>query len=708
MDIGRNDPCLCGSGKKYKKCCMKKAEVIDIKQVKLERFLEQKHILVTGLIDFLHDFVPFHEMNDLKKQFRERLGQHDENNMGLFYYWLIFFNRFGNGMRGIEWFISERQYKNQDELNLAKKWTSFVPRLIQAVEPQDTGAVVEDLFTGERLHLLKSDIFTSAKPWEGCFAMLEEFGDGFMINGVTMLEGPGVILNAKEKIQSIMADQKFTYTQTVFEFFPEIFSVFLSTEMRKMERIHEKTLVHSVATFKILNKAEICDFIFSSEQFHISEWKNEDGQGDFTGNWYSYEDNAAPGKVYLAEVFGLVEVKGDHLVFTGQEEELDNFYEVISPVKNLLSLVKKEDENIPVYQNIKIKSVILHFEGDMPESFGPIAQEQFLMDTDEPMPIFNDLSIKEMLLKNRVKEVEFLLREREYHSFKLLLEHNKSKSLVTSDYNTVRRKLGLPLSPFVTGGENRQSSIKNIPYPFQRPQLIIETDIPIYEALGFTSETARQFYGKDIFSFYKKSTDGKSAATRAKYEKGLEILVRFFEGNDADSWFSLKREDWEELLSYFYFAECLETSDNHAKSFISVLKSLTKWIDKKYGTSHFNDLSQLLTQLENQIYLSVYLLDTLVPYHLRKYANYIFHHEVENRRGTVGVYEVMDVRSSSIKVKDIKGRGDKMYSIMLSDETLEFIEPGVMIAGSIIKGNINAWEFETVERVFPGVARRYL
>ena len=23
LDIGRNDPCVCGSGRKYKKCCMK-------------------------------------------------------------------------------------------------------------------------------------------------------------------------------------------------------------------------------------------------------------------------------------------------------------------------------------------------------------------------------------------------------------------------------------------------------------------------------------------------------------------------------------------------------------------------------------------------------------------------------------------------------------------------------------------------------------
>jgi len=27
MKIGRNDPCPCGSGKKYKKCCLKKDEL---------------------------------------------------------------------------------------------------------------------------------------------------------------------------------------------------------------------------------------------------------------------------------------------------------------------------------------------------------------------------------------------------------------------------------------------------------------------------------------------------------------------------------------------------------------------------------------------------------------------------------------------------------------------------------------------------------
>lgn len=47
--IGRNDPCPCGSGKKYKKCCLSKDEVVRAKELvsvsemsdtELDRFLD--------------------------------------------------------------------------------------------------------------------------------------------------------------------------------------------------------------------------------------------------------------------------------------------------------------------------------------------------------------------------------------------------------------------------------------------------------------------------------------------------------------------------------------------------------------------------------------------------------------------------------------------------------------------------------------------
>ena len=34
--IGRNDPCVCGSGKKYKKCCLAREEGVELEHVHSE------------------------------------------------------------------------------------------------------------------------------------------------------------------------------------------------------------------------------------------------------------------------------------------------------------------------------------------------------------------------------------------------------------------------------------------------------------------------------------------------------------------------------------------------------------------------------------------------------------------------------------------------------------------------------------------------
>ncbi|MDD3777595.1 MAG: SEC-C domain-containing protein [Actinomycetota bacterium] len=41
--IGRNEPCPCGSGKKYKNCCLKKSEAVDILNYKYDRYLSARN-----------------------------------------------------------------------------------------------------------------------------------------------------------------------------------------------------------------------------------------------------------------------------------------------------------------------------------------------------------------------------------------------------------------------------------------------------------------------------------------------------------------------------------------------------------------------------------------------------------------------------------------------------------------------------------------
>lgn len=49
--ISRNDPCPCGSGKKYKKCCFLKIDKAEIKDLEYTRFLDKRMSTKDKLIE---------------------------------------------------------------------------------------------------------------------------------------------------------------------------------------------------------------------------------------------------------------------------------------------------------------------------------------------------------------------------------------------------------------------------------------------------------------------------------------------------------------------------------------------------------------------------------------------------------------------------------------------------------------------------------
>lgn len=479
MNIGRNDPCYCGSGKKYKKCCMKKSRVVELGKAKEEEFSKQKHLLVMDIIDFVYKRIDFQEMDSLKAEFRKRitLSQQHPMYVGLFHFWLIFFRRFKNGRRGIEWFAMEGRSGNASEAKLASKWTKLKPALFQVVEPHPKGAMVEDLFTGERVLLIKSESFSTAIPWAGSFALLEEFDVGYMINGVTVYEGPDCLLEVKKKIEQLMEAKQLSYSEVVLDYFPEIFSVLLGRE--RSETVEGKTGVYTKITYEISDKSKFLHYFFVHENIHIQEWENEDGYADLTGEWYRYEDSEAPGKLYMAKAYGRLEVEGNLFSFSGLENGLRLFHDWLSPVKYILSEVRKEEEPFQNYGKVELNSFIFHVEEGVDQCFGMIAFEQLLI--QEPIKMLDHLTVEELIADGRSGDAEWWLKAREYHFWNLIEEGSP-----TADYNSVRRQLGLSLSPFVTGGEKRKSCIVKVAYPFARPRYLSEQDIPVYRDLGFT------------------------------------------------------------------------------------------------------------------------------------------------------------------------------------------------------------------------------
>ena len=150
MGNDRNQPCTCGSGKKYKKCCMGKNSVIDLHKVKEERFYEKKDILVSMITDFIRG-----KLNpSAEKRMQQIFDYRTENTISeniwpmMYHFFTLFIHRFENGLRGVEWFYKEKEASLDTNIgSMAKTWTSLQFRLVQVVDIAEDKLLFEDVIT---------------------------------------------------------------------------------------------------------------------------------------------------------------------------------------------------------------------------------------------------------------------------------------------------------------------------------------------------------------------------------------------------------------------------------------------------------------------------------------------------------------------------------------------------------------------------------
>lgn len=92
-DVGRNAPCPCGSGKKYKRCCLRKQAEADAGL----RETKGRELAIALLHDFMERFVPPTELDEAAGQFWSRRpeaflksGMHQSGSLDAFNGWLWF------------------------------------------------------------------------------------------------------------------------------------------------------------------------------------------------------------------------------------------------------------------------------------------------------------------------------------------------------------------------------------------------------------------------------------------------------------------------------------------------------------------------------------------------------------------------------------------------------------------------------------------
>ncbi|THE13448.1 hypothetical protein E1I69_07485 [Bacillus timonensis] len=598
MTVGRNDPCPCGSGKKYKKCCMKKNNVVQLREFKVEQFYQQKLSLVNLLSDFIYENVSGNLYYRLKSEFKDRAKLKSDKDLGgLFDFWLYFFYRYENGMRGIEWFLTEKgQRLSGEELVMAKRWDELRPRLVQAIDKTDSQVVFLDFFTKEKfLVSAYHENIQFLTPWYSTLALLELFEDEFYFNGVRTLASPNGFHKATILVQSLMKQTGLDHEQIFIEYYPELL---VALRDERDEDLGEKELVQYTYKFLLNDKVVGENFLYNEECLMIDTWEDSNKKLVWLDNIQIYKDSELEGNLHIGEVLASMELKNKSLTFVSTNLSIVNqFLKKLQKARGAFQLVDDQEERITLPLNAEVQQLSLSFEKGVPEYFAIIAQNKWNLQVDEPIPMFDNLSLRQLVEKGKEDLAEVWLKQSEYASY-LLVYQQYGNVEITADFNTVRRELGLEFSPFVTGGKQRHSKLLPVLNEEQRKTVILEQDIPIYENLGFTPKTIDNFYTKDLINFYKEKTDGMSEGTKRKYQNSLYDIREVLERSKVKNWDECNFSFWQEFLSNGIYKINDRVSKTKLQDMASTIKALTKWLEKEKKFQHAKQMATLGRETE--------------------------------------------------------------------------------------------------------------
>ena len=681
---------------------MKKTQVIEIGQVRTEQFFRHKFQLVERLNTEILSSYSFGEYQTLKKQFDRRVKE--PTSESFLDHWLLFYYQDEKGKRGIERYNELFGKRDEQVLReLATGWERLVPRLIQQVDYDERGVVVEDLFTKERFHMPYCETMKEWVPWAGTFCLLEEFENGYYINGIAVSVGPTDVKQAFDLLNNHLKEIESTYDQAARELYPEMLGALLSK--RKVEE-ETREIIHTELHYDVQNMVDVLEQCRKDDHFRINEWNGSHGQGQFFKKMYRYEDNAAKGPIHLAEEEGHVEIENGKLTYISLYAEGVAAFKQLMNGMSGVELHEDKTTTIDMPAGIQTMMYSVHLPEGVPSEFAMVAQSGLLLeDLDQPLPLFENQSPEEMMVLGKMDELEQWIREQEFGSY-MIMKKESGEVKVTADFNTVRRRLGLKLSPFVTLGEKRQSMIMDV---MNTASALTKEDLLLVEEIGIPLHEAGDFYSRDVIEFFREKAVGKSANTYYKYRIGLQTMSYFFNRKTVSSWSELTEKDWLELIAYDYLAFNLDASDNQVKGFFTTVKGFTTWIDKQYGTGHAPFVRKLVKEMEPHMMAAIFVLDTYVPYYERKYRpelgtsllhKAILNNTVENHK-MEGVFQVRSITGKGARL-EVLGHSGENYEVAVPLGVKVAFEPGMLIVGSLL--NEKGWKILGVERVFPAEA----
>jgi len=186
--IGRNDPCPCGSGKKYKKCCLEKDKA-------QRRYNDAKQNLLSKLVDFFHEDRFIEQADELTANYIAIIGVDDaEELVEDEYVQFLNVGLFDAPMEGnkrlVEIFYEEEgEHLPPQEREILENMLDMTIGIyeVQAYE-QGKGFLVENLMEKERFHVVVDEEGMQViKKWDIVIARISKIGYENQIVGAAVV-----------------------------------------------------------------------------------------------------------------------------------------------------------------------------------------------------------------------------------------------------------------------------------------------------------------------------------------------------------------------------------------------------------------------------------------------------------------------------------------------------------------------------------------
>jgi hypothetical protein len=718
VTVQRNAPCPCGSGKKYKKCCINKENVVQLQQVKEERYFQAKHVLTEKLRDFIDSKLSYNQSQRLFNEFRNRTEREiaEKAEQSVFDFWLFHFHRFENGLRGLEWFEKEQASRlSTQERILLKRLVSLQPRLVEATGKTEETITFTDVITKETFPVpYPAEPLHTFAPWYGTFGLLDSFGDQYVFHGVNILVSPESIQTAKRKIEEVLAKAG-DLKELLMDHYPEILAKLLTEKFPGGPDQAVKDVSIYQVQAGVLDDYQVASSFYEVDELAIDEWSQERKSAGWAENWKVYRDTEIDEDILLAEAKGHLLIEDNQLTFKCYSEKVrDIFLERLKDLHLSITNIEQKTETVTIPFNAELQNTMIKLGEGTPPYAALYVQAVGLIDIDQKIPKYDHLSLRELVENNREGDAEVWLKQNEYYVYKEA-EYRYEDITFTADFNTVRKALGLPLSPFVTGGVKRASSVRATESIIEKPPIVTEVEIVIFEALGFRPETIQTFYTNDLVDFYKEKANGKGENTVRKYRNSLFMIREALENSMYESWRQVDIEFWETLIVFDFPDLNGPTSKTQMKDFLSTVKMFTKWLEKRKKQKGVKEVAAFISEVEDELLDGAELLFQFNPRY--RYMNEVdekFAELAKILRGVGGEYneliegtfQVEKKNKGTIRLIDLEDKVKPM-TVKMSAKLLDFVHEGMIFDAEIGRKTGSTNVLVDINQIFSKKARQY-